>query len=292
MAWRCAAVVPPTWPFSAGRSREKCASCMCPTGCDGIYFQAFTECPKCQCPRCANRTMGELMLEFVNPIVDDLKREFPDLWISCGIHADFGDFAYLADLDPRCNIYWENCDAGTSLRGDDEDFGYIYKSLPYGHGYSQTCPSDPPYTEESLQAWMAGNAERYRITGGRQTHIQYLAYMQDWARRFLGKPSKNTHASVVADHAVLLPAHPVSVCRPGGGAMESVQRSGRHCRWSAGIPGHDGHRALHPGTRNARCATWAASRRGSARRIRRSSMRRTLNNGACPAGITGGECEY
>ncbi len=23
-----------------------------PTGCDGIYFQAFTECPKCQCPRC------------------------------------------------------------------------------------------------------------------------------------------------------------------------------------------------------------------------------------------------
>lgn len=173
-----------------------------PTGCDGIYFQAFTECPKCQCPRCAERTMGELMLGLVNPIVEDIKREFPALWISCGIHHDFGDFSYLQQLDPRCNIYWENCASGTSVRGDDEDFGYIYKSIPYGHGYSQTCPADPPYTEASLQEWMHSNASNYAIAGGLASHYQYMRFLQDWGRRFLGKPSTHKHASVVADHAV------------------------------------------------------------------------------------------
>jgi hypothetical protein len=173
-----------------------------PTGCDGIYFQAFTECPKCQCPRCATRTMGELMLDFVNPIVDDLQREFPSLWLSCGIHADFGDFAYLKDLDPRCNLFWENCDAGTSVRGDDEDFGYIYKSIPYGHGYSADCPADPAYTEASLREWLDRTAAWYTVAGGLADHHRYLAYLQNWGRRFLGKPSGQKHASVVADHAV------------------------------------------------------------------------------------------
>ncbi|MHB9131789.1 MAG: hypothetical protein ACYDBB_11960 [Armatimonadota bacterium] len=173
-----------------------------PTGCDGIYFQAFTECPKCQCPRCADRTMGELMLDFVNPIVDDLQREFPHLWISCGIHHDFGDFSYLKSLDPRCNVLWENCEAGTSVRGEDEDFGYLYKSIPYGHGYSATCPADPSYTEASLQEWMAGNAHLYTLNGGWKTHCQYLEFMQNWGRRFLGKRSTQKHAGVVADHAV------------------------------------------------------------------------------------------
>jgi hypothetical protein len=173
-----------------------------PTGCDGIYFQAFTECPKCQCPRCAHRNMGELMLDFVNPIVDDITRAFPDLWISCGIHYDFGDYAYLRRLDPRCNIYWENCEAGTSIRGDDEDFGYIYKSIPYGHGYSQDCPADPEWTEDSLTEWQARTADWYRLPGGRESHIRYYAFLQDWACRFQGKPSHHTHASVVADHSL------------------------------------------------------------------------------------------
>ncbi len=173
-----------------------------PTGCDGIYFQAFTECPKCQCPRCGSRTMGELMLRFVNPIIDDLRREFPQLWIGCGIHADFGDYSYLKDLDPRCSIIWENCEAGTSVRGADEDFGYIYKSIPYGHGYGKDCPADPEFTEQSLQAWMLSNAADFLVEGGLDDHCRYMRNLQSWARRFLAKPSCQKHASVVADHSV------------------------------------------------------------------------------------------
>ena len=173
-----------------------------PTGCDGIYFQSFTETPICQCRRCHGKTMGQLMLDFVNPIVDAIKAEFPQLWISCGIHADFGTYDELVDLDPRCNIYWENCDSGTSLRGEDEDFGYINKSIPYAHGFSDDCPADPDYTEESLQEWMRNSEKLYALPESRESHYTYMESLQGWGSRFLDKRSSHKHSSCVADHSV------------------------------------------------------------------------------------------
>lgn len=212
--------IPPQFDRGRGRGVQMCGSSQfnreffkreilrkvredyAPSGADGIYFQAFTEVPKCGCEQCARKSKGRLMLEFVNPIVDAIKKEFPDLWISCGVHANLGRYDELKELDARCNILWENCDSGTSIRGEGEDFGYIYKRLPYGHGFSKTCPADPPYTEESLQAWMQGNASRYRLRGDIETYRRFMAGLQQWGRNFLGKTSSNKHASVVADHSV------------------------------------------------------------------------------------------
>ena len=173
-----------------------------PSGCDGVYFQSFTEGPKCQCSDCQEKSMGAIMLEFVNPLVDAIKKEFPDLWVSCGIHANFGKYDELKQLDPRCNIYWENCPSGTSVRGQHEDFGYINKSLPYGHGFSKTCPADPEYTEDSLKKWMDGNAHRYALQGDINAYSKYMAGLQAWSRKMLGKPSVNKHGTTVADHSV------------------------------------------------------------------------------------------
>ncbi len=173
-----------------------------PSGCDGIYFQAFTEVPKCKCAKCRDKTMGEVMLAFVNPIANAIKREFPDLWISCGIHANLGKFDFLNRLDPRLNIYWENCDSGISVRDDEEDFGYINKTLPYSHGFSKTCPADPSYTEESLNKWMASNAHRYTLGNELHKHQAYLRSMQNWALKMMGKPKAQKHGSTVADHSV------------------------------------------------------------------------------------------
>jgi hypothetical protein len=142
------------------------------------------------------------MLEFVNPMVSAIKKEFPDLWISCGVHANLGHYAEMKALDPRCNILWENCDSGTSIRGEHEDFGYINKTLPYAHGFSKTCPADPAYTEASLQAWMQGNQARYTLTGTIDTYYKYMSTMQRWARKFQGKQSVDKHGSTVADHSV------------------------------------------------------------------------------------------
>jgi len=173
-----------------------------PSGCDGIYFQAFTEVPKCQCQSCNSKSKGQIMLEFVNPIVAAIKKEFPDLWISCGVHANLGYYAEMKELDPRCNIYWENCDSGTSIRGEYEDFGYINKTLPYAHGFSKTCPADPAYTEASLQAWMRENQKRYTLAGTLDSYDAYMRTLQQWGRNFLGKKSVDKHGSTVADHSV------------------------------------------------------------------------------------------
>lgn len=181
---------------------EKIRSVYVPTGCDGVYFQSFTEAKKCSCELCKNKSMGQLMLEFVNPIVADIKKEFPDLWVSCGIHANFGAYKDLKYLAPRCNIYWENCPSGTSVRGAEEDFGYINKSLPYAHGFSKTCPADPEFTEESLTKWMKDNADRYSIKGDIGAYYNYMSELNRWAATLLGKPSTNKHATTVADHSV------------------------------------------------------------------------------------------
>ncbi len=173
-----------------------------PSGCDGVYFQSFTEGPKCECDQCRQKTMGQVLVEFVNPIVAEIKSEFPNLWISCGVHANFGKYDELKDLDPRCNIYWENCNSATSIRGKNEDFGYINKDIPYEHGFSKTCPSDPSYTEESLQKWMDGNKKDYTLTGTPETYYGYMKKMQDWSRNLLGKESTSKHGSCVADHSV------------------------------------------------------------------------------------------
>ena len=173
-----------------------------PTGCDGIYFQAFTEVPKCQCTQCKAKSKGQIMLEFVNPIVDAIKNQFPDLWISCGVHANLGYYEEMKDLDPRCNIYWENCESATSIRGQYEDFGYINKTLPYSHGFSKTCPADPIWTEQSLEKWMQSNKQRYHLAGDIDTYYAYMRKVQKWSGNLLGKKSSNKHATTVADHSV------------------------------------------------------------------------------------------
>ncbi|MCP4455787.1 MAG: discoidin domain-containing protein, partial [Planctomycetes bacterium] len=85
---------------------------------------------------------------------------------------------------------------------EHEDFGYINKTLPYAHGFSKTCPADPPYTEASLQTWMTENKKRYTLAGTIDTYYSYMRTMQQWARNFQGKHSSNKHGSTVADHSV------------------------------------------------------------------------------------------
>ena len=218
-----------------------------PTGCDGVYFQSFTETPKCKCERCKQKSMGAIMLEFVNPLIDAIKTEFPDLWVSCGVHANFGIYDELKDLDPRCNIYWENCPSGTSIRGELEDFGYINKSLPYSHGFSKTCASDPEYTEASLKKWMDGNAHRYTLKGNLQAYIKYMKPLQAWAKVMLGKKSVNKHGTTVACHSMFSRRTPFihvalseAMWNPESDTAKTVSDLVSFLKENGGIPGFSG----------------------------------------------------
>jgi hypothetical protein len=93
-----------------------------------VYFQAFTEAQDyvsfCrfgkQCPNgCAGKSGGELVVQWMNPMIRALLERHPDLRIVCGVHASAlrSSFSALAGLDARAELMWE--DAG--------DFPFAYE---------------------------------------------------------------------------------------------------------------------------------------------------------------------
>ena len=88
-----------------------------PLGGDGIYFQSFTETGS---ETLDGRLIAEAVVEFVNRIAGRLLQRHPGLRLQFGLHADSvkNRLRYIAQVDPRVEIVWENC-------GD-----FPYHSLP------------------------------------------------------------------------------------------------------------------------------------------------------------------
>jgi len=92
------------------------------TGGDGVYFQTFTEVGSktqfcrfgSKCPNgCLLKSAGELLADWVNPIVEAFTREFPGVKIYCGVHAGAfrNELRDVAKVDQRAVVMWE--DAGS-----------------------------------------------------------------------------------------------------------------------------------------------------------------------------------
>ncbi|MBR3502953.1 MAG: hypothetical protein IKO07_01765 [Clostridia bacterium] len=88
-----------------------------PLGGDGIYFQSFTETGS---ETLDGRLIAEAVTEFVNRTAGRLLEKHPGLRLQFGLHAASvkNRLAYIAQVDPRVEIIWENC-------GD-----FPYHSLP------------------------------------------------------------------------------------------------------------------------------------------------------------------
>ena len=98
---------------------------------DGLCFQVGgTEFGgKCRhnCPVCAKAAqegVGPLFLKFAGAIIAAVKREFPDLYLSAGVHLGgvHRSFEALRVLDPSVNIMWED------LPGPDR-----HAEIPFTH---------------------------------------------------------------------------------------------------------------------------------------------------------------
>ena len=125
------------------------------TGCDGIYFQIFTETNETEIKGCS---IAELSVKWVNGIARRLLDRYPNLWILFGVHATSikDSCQKLADIDERISIVWEDVGAPipqfpysyepnfdynlhqpilsytrniASLRGDKENMGIVIKSM-------------------------------------------------------------------------------------------------------------------------------------------------------------------
>lgn len=78
------------------------------SGCDGIYFQSFTELGSAYI---GDKLIAETVVDFVNDTAGMLLEKYPDLHIQFGLHAESvrNHTQFIAKVDPRVYIIWENC---------------------------------------------------------------------------------------------------------------------------------------------------------------------------------------
>ena len=117
---------------------------------DGIYFQSFTELSE---EKIGDVLVAEAVCDFVNKTAAKIFEISPDLRLQFGLHATSVDkkLEYIANVDKRIEIIWEDCGAMpfhydadnlenfdetleftkkiTKLRGEDEKFGAVTKSF-------------------------------------------------------------------------------------------------------------------------------------------------------------------
>jgi hypothetical protein len=81
-----------------------------PTGCDGIYFQAFTETEE---TTIGGKSISDLVIRWVNHICAALLARHPGLWLQFGLHATSikGECGKFSSILPEVSILWE--DAGS-----------------------------------------------------------------------------------------------------------------------------------------------------------------------------------
>ncbi|MBR2375950.1 MAG: hypothetical protein IKA88_06650 [Clostridia bacterium] len=97
------------------------------TGCDGIYFQSFTEMSK---EYIGDKLIARVVTDLVNETVAEFYKEYPDIKIQFGLHATSvkNRLEEIARVDKRVEIVWEDC--GT---------------FPYG--YTPRVPSEEAFQE-------------------------------------------------------------------------------------------------------------------------------------------------
>ena len=122
------------------------ASC----GCDGIYFQSFTETTE---ESVAGKCIADTVTELVNDIGGTLLSRYPSLRLQFGLHATSvaPHLDAIQRVDPRIQIVWEDCGAFPYdyypshttdfkktlsltekllvLRGEEERFGAVLKGM-------------------------------------------------------------------------------------------------------------------------------------------------------------------
>lgn len=129
-----------------------------PTGCDGIYFQSFTERHE---EILDGKPIARIVTDFVNGTAAALYAQKPDLRLLFGLHATSVK-SWLSEIervDPRIEILWEDCGA----------FPYSYSSaLPREEDFKKTLA----FTEKLLS-----------LRGGVGVGLVFKGVMMlDWSR--------------------------------------------------------------------------------------------------------------
>ena len=148
------------------------------TGCDGIYFQIFTETNETEIK---GYSIAELSVKWVNNIARRLLERYPNLLILFGVHATSikDNYQKLADIDERLSIIWE--DVGIPM----PQFPYSYEPN-FDYNYHQSILS---YTQNI--ASLRGDKENIGIVVKSMTNLDWSKFTHQPGSFILGEyPSK------------------------------------------------------------------------------------------------------
>jgi len=120
------------------------------TGCDGIYFQSFTELTD---ENVGGKCVAQLVTALVNEVGEELLAQHPGLHIQFGLHATSvrNQLEIIRQVDKRVHIVWEDCGSfpyeyyadrvadfedtlaftqkTLVLRGEEEKWGCVLKGM-------------------------------------------------------------------------------------------------------------------------------------------------------------------
>ena len=135
-------------------------------GCDGIYFQSFTE---LSVDSIGGVSIAEAVTDFVNKTAAKVFEKYPHLDLQFGLHASSVKtrLEAISRVDERITIVWEDCGAFpynylpnavddfdetldltnriTTLRGENESFGAVLKGLTKLDWAEFKYPTGPYY---------------------------------------------------------------------------------------------------------------------------------------------------
>jgi hypothetical protein len=151
------------------------------SGCDGIYFQSFTE---LSVDSISGISIAEAVTDFVNKTAAKIFERYPSLDLQFGLHASSvrTRLDCIARVDKRITIVWEDCgafpydympgkvsnyeetrelvDRITVLRGEGERFGSVLKGLTKLDWRFFEYPTGPYYIGASSERKINELADR------------------------------------------------------------------------------------------------------------------------------------
>lgn len=196
-------------------------------GADGIYFQSCTELRE---EYIGDKLIAEVVVDFVNETAGELLSKYPDLHIQFGLHSKSVEkrLEYIAKVDPRVMIVWENCgvfpfssalDHGfekdyppldntlefvgkiSTLRSPDELFGVVFKGVCTLDWSNFKHQENNIILGEKSKSFIKNRAEeKHRILNYRQAGwIRHPEYVQRVVKDLVDRRETNTIEIVIED---------------------------------------------------------------------------------------------
>jgi len=146
-------------------------------GGDGIYFQSFTELNR---EKIGDVLIAEAVTEFVNRTAAKFYEKYPDIDLQFGLHANSvkNKLEYIARVDPRIRIVWENCGAFP--------FSYIPKQV-------EDFPETAALVEKIIH--LRGEGERFGAVTKGFTKLDWKAFEHPKGPMLIGESSPQMKAN-------------------------------------------------------------------------------------------------